>query len=132
VNLPKNGSREKGSMFPQKHLSLPPPNLTNSTKDFIEGAKTYDLGSWLYSDFAALPPPLAWALLRADQLAAKEYRLEKTEAFGQELQKVLDSMCKSDLVRSSGSFADMLTQIPKTSICLILQPHPPRPEDRDK
>lgn len=88
---------EVKSIFPPKTLSFPSPNFSTKTKEYISGGRAYELGSWPYEEFAALPTPLAWALLRADQTAINlEFRLERNEAFGQELQKLLDSMCESD------------------------------------
>ena len=88
---------ESESIFPPKTLSFPSPNLCTKTKEYISGGRAYELGSWPYEEFAALPTPLAWALLRADQNAVNtEFRMERNEAFGKELQKLLDSMCESD------------------------------------
>jgi hypothetical protein len=104
--LPK--TREDQSIFPPKSLSLPPPNVSTASKEYIEGGKAFDLGTWPYPEFAALPPPLAWALLRAEQLASKEYSHQRTEAFGRELQNVLDSMCESSLLSHQTPIADIL------------------------
>jgi hypothetical protein len=89
--------RDNSSIFPEKNLTLLTPTTSAKSKEYIDGGKAFDLGAWPYPEFAALPTPLAWALLRADHLFAKEYRHEKAEAFGRELQNVLDSMCESDL-----------------------------------
>jgi hypothetical protein len=104
--LPKK--RDDLSIFPTKSLSLPPPNVSTASKEYIEGGKAFDLGTWPYPEFAALPPPLAWALLRAEQLASKEYSHQRTEAFGRELQNVLDSMCESGLPYRLALVADIL------------------------
>jgi hypothetical protein len=104
--LPKK--RDDRSIFPTKGLSLPSPNVSTASKEYIEGGKAFDLGTWPYPEFAALPPPLAWALLRAEQLASKEYSHQRTEAFGRELQNVLDSMCESSPPYGLASVADIL------------------------
>jgi len=82
------------SIFPSKPLSLPSPNLDIAAKEYVEGEKAFDLGTWPYEEFASLPTPLAWALLRADQLAKKEYSLDRTVAFGRKIQDILDTMCE--------------------------------------
>ena len=92
-DVPQNRSMDK-SIFPPKSLTLPPPNLTKAAKEYVEGGKAFDLGTWPYEEFASLPTPLAWALLRADQLAAKEYSLDRSEAFGRKIQDILDTMCE--------------------------------------
>jgi hypothetical protein len=86
---------ELGSLFPSKTLSLPKPFITGSAKEYVPGAKAFDLGGWPYSTFAALPTPLAWALLRAHLTAEKPFKSDGSESIGKELQKVLDSMCES-------------------------------------
>lgn len=111
--------RDTGSIFPQKILSLPPPNVSTKAKEYIQGGKAFDLGSWPYPEFAALPTPLAWALLRADQLAAKEYSVARTEAFGRELQNVLDSMCESSCPQDQNQ-ADVFQTL-SLSTCLPLE-----------
>ena len=83
------------SLFPPKSLFLPPPHVSVESKEYIAGGKAFELGTWSYPEFAALPPPIAWALLRAEQLASDEYHDKRTEAFGRELQNILDSMCES-------------------------------------
>ena len=88
-------NREFESLFPAKKLDPSPPILSKASKEYITGGKAFDLGSWPYPEFAALPPPIAWALLLADQLAAKEYSHLRSDAFERELQNVLVSMCES-------------------------------------
>jgi len=86
---------ELGSLFPSKNLTLPKPLITGSSKEYVPGAKAFDLGGWPYSTFAALPTPLAWAILRAQQNAERPLMSDGIESIGKALQKVLDSMCKS-------------------------------------
>ena len=86
---------ELGSLFPSKNLALPKPLITGSSKEYVPGAKAFDIGGWPYSTFAALPTPLAWAILRAQQTAERPLMSDGIESIGKQLQKVLDSMCKS-------------------------------------
>jgi hypothetical protein len=87
------------SIFPQRTLTLPEPVLTDLTQEFIPTPKPFDLGSWPYASFAALPPPIAWALLRADLFGEAGYRSGKfrneAEAFERNLERILSSMCES-------------------------------------
>jgi len=59
----KDRESELNALFPSSNLTLPKPLITGSTKEYVPGAKAFDLGGWPYSTFAALPTPLAWAIL---------------------------------------------------------------------
>jgi hypothetical protein len=95
--LGKDQVPELGSLFPSKNLTLPKTLIFGSAKEYVPGAKAFDLGGWPYSTFAALPTPLAWAILRAQHTDEKAFLSDGIESIGKELQKVLESMCESRL-----------------------------------
>ena len=88
------GLTKSVSLFPDKHLTLPEPLIQGFTKEYVPRAKAFELGGWPYLAFAALPTPLAWAMLRAGQTADKLFASDGPEANAKELQKILKSMCK--------------------------------------
>ena len=92
--LPEQSDNGTG-LFPVKPLSLGPPVLTPENEQYLKGGGVYRLGSWPYSKFAAIPTPIVWALLRAGNTVNLAFRQHTKDALMIDLQKILESMCKS-------------------------------------
>jgi hypothetical protein len=101
-----HGTRDAGSEtgtgnLPWKSPTLPKPKLTGVTQDYLKGAPIFELGSWPYSTFAALPPPLAWAILRAGIVLDQAHVSRRSITLATEVHKLMDIMCEWPVWRLS-------------------------------
>jgi hypothetical protein len=97
-----HGKRDSGSGtggLPWKSPTLPKPIITGVCADFLKGAPIFELGSWPYSTFAALPTPLAWAILRAGANLDLTHVSRRSITLATEVQKLMDMMCELPIWR---------------------------------
>jgi hypothetical protein len=80
--------------LPPLKLALDDPIVNFEAERYLKGAPVFHLGGWPYAKFAALPTPLAWAILRAQEAVDLAYKSSDSEALSLELKRVLDSMCE--------------------------------------
>jgi len=105
--------------LPLKPLTMATPSFTGVVREYLKGAHAFELGGWPYSVFATLPSPFVWAMLRAQKTVDLSPKPHLSNAFTDELSKLLDIMCELPIwIESPGDIrADHLLQIPTRLAC---------------
>jgi len=79
----------------RRKLIFDQPSYNNETERYLKGSSFYESGSWPYSKFAALPPPIVWAILRAESTVESSHVGITSDSLPLALKKILRSMCES-------------------------------------
>jgi hypothetical protein len=93
-------SRISDGLLPIRNLTLAEPFLDDEAQRYLKLSPVFALGGWPYNKFVALPLPVIWAILRAQQTTKLAHKSSDPRATPKELKKLLDSMCESPSIRS--------------------------------
>lgn len=92
--------RTSDGLLPIRNLTLEEPILNFEARRYLKLSPVFPLGGWPYHKLAALPLPLIWAMLRAEQATKLAYKSTEPRAMPLELKRLLNSMCESPCTAS--------------------------------